>query len=69
MEADRFEEFCARHLAHLDEIAWEFFGSDLARQAVRKKVSALFPEHEVEQFTDLFWTRIQAWRQDEERER
>ncbi len=67
MEADRFEEFCAKHLSHLDEIAWEFFGSEIARAAVRKKVAALFPEHEVDTFTDLFWTRIQAWRADSER--
>lgn len=67
MESDRFEEFCAKHLGHLDEVAWEFFGSEIARAAVRKKVAALFPEHEVETFTDLFWTRVQAWRADSER--
>ncbi|MFN7965118.1 MAG: hypothetical protein U0V87_05455 [Acidobacteriota bacterium] len=67
MESDRFEEFCAKHLGHLDEVAWEFFGSEIARAAVRKKVAALFPEHEVDTFTDLFWTRVQAWRSDSER--
>lgn len=64
MELARFEEFCAQHLRHLDEIALEFFGTDLARDAVRKKVAALFPSHEVDSFTELFWTRIQAWRSD-----
>jgi hypothetical protein len=59
-----FEEFCARHLAHLDEVAWEFFATPIARDAVRKKVAALFPAHEVEPFTELFWRRIQAWRAD-----
>jgi hypothetical protein len=29
---------------------------------VREKTAALFPAHEVEQFTELFWQRIQAWR-------
>ena len=61
-ETARFEEFCATHLAHLDEVAWEFFGSETARDAVRDKVSLLYPEHEHEQFTDLFWNRIQSWR-------
>ena len=42
-EADAFEEFCAQHLAHLDEVAWEFFGTDTAKDAVRQKVAALFP--------------------------
>jgi len=60
----QFEEFCAKHLAHLDEVAWEFFATPAAREAVRKKVAALFPAHEVEPFTELFWRRIQAWRAD-----
>jgi hypothetical protein len=62
LEADRFEEFCAKHLAHLDEVAYEFFASDMARDAVRKKVSALFPTHEIDEFTELFFSRIQLWR-------
>lgn len=60
----RFEEFCATHLAHLDEVALEFFATPIARDAVRKKVAALFPAHEVEPFTELFWRRIGAWRED-----
>ena len=63
-ETDRFEEFCHKHLPHLDEVAWEFFGTPTAREAVRLKVAALFPPHEVEQFTELFWRRIEAWRAD-----
>jgi hypothetical protein len=66
-EADRFEEFCATHLGHLDEVAWEFFGTETAKGAVRAKVAALFPKHEVEPFTELFWNRIQAWRSESAR--
>lgn len=65
-EAARFEEFCAKHLPHLDEVAWEFFGTQAAKDAFRQKVAALFPKHEVEQFTELFWRRVQAWRADEQ---
>ncbi|MBA3538096.1 MAG: hypothetical protein H0T79_00565 [Deltaproteobacteria bacterium] len=61
-ETARFEEFCAKHLPHLDEVAWEFFGTPVAKEAFRLKVAALFPKHEVEQFTELFWQRVQAWR-------
>ncbi len=61
-DKDRFEEFCAKHLANLDEVAWEFFGTPAAKEAFRQKVTALFPRHEVEQFTELFWRRVQAWR-------
>jgi hypothetical protein len=61
-ETARFEEFCAQHLPHLDEVAWEFFGTEAAKSAFRAKVAALYPKHEVEQFTELFWKRVQAWR-------
>jgi hypothetical protein len=60
-----FEAFCAEHLPHLDEVAWEFFATNTAREAIRVKVAALFPAHEVEQFTELFWSRIQRWRSEE----
>jgi hypothetical protein len=64
-DSARFEEFCARHLSHLDEVAWEFFATNTAREAVRVKVAALYPAHEVESFTELFWSRIQRWREEE----
>ncbi len=62
-QTEAFEEFCHTHLAHLDEVAYEFFGSTEARDAVRVKVAALFPAHEVEEFTELFFNRIQEWRE------
>ena len=46
---------------------WEFFGTTMAQDAVRLKVAALFPAHEVDDFTELFWQRIQAWRRDDPR--
>jgi len=63
-EAERFEAFCNQHLAHLDEVAHEFFGSDVVLDAIRQKVEALYPEHEIDQFTELFWERIQTWRRE-----
>jgi len=62
LDAARFEEFCATHLGHLDAEADAFFGTAGAREAVRQKVAMLYPAHEVERFTELFWSRIQAWR-------
>lgn len=64
METDRFREYCDRNLTHLEEQTREFFGTDLAKQTIRRKVAALFPEHEVESFTEHFWERIQRWRND-----
>ena len=65
MEEERFTEFCHEHLAHLNEVTWEFFGTDLAKQFVRDKVASLYPEHEVEQFTEHFWGLLQFWRKTE----
>jgi len=65
-ETDRFLDFCDAHMGHLDELAWEFFGCDLARDAIREKVSALYPPQEIEEFTELFWRRIQRWRREQE---
>jgi hypothetical protein len=63
-ETPRFEAWCAKHLPHLDDVANEFFGTAVAKDAVRQKVAALFPAHEVEKFTELFWGRIQQWRRE-----
>ena len=59
----RFEAFCEKHLPHLEEVTREFFTTEVAKDAVRQKVAALYPAHEVESFTDLFWQRIQRWRE------
>jgi hypothetical protein len=62
-ETARFEEFCANAPGHLDEVAWTSSSPrPEAKDAVRQKVAALFPAHEVERFTELFWQRIQGWR-------
>jgi len=65
-DTQEFKEFCFTHLSHLDEVAWEWFGTDEARDAVRRKVAALFPPHEVDEFTELFYSRIERWREHEE---
>jgi hypothetical protein len=69
LDSERFEEFCGKHLGRVDEVAYEFFGTERAKEAVRLKVAALFPAHEVDQFTEHFWASIQKWRQEEGRPR
>lgn len=64
-ETDRFGDFCERQLPNLDEVALSYFASDRALDAVRRKVAALFPAHEVERFTEHFWGLIEFWRQTE----
>ncbi len=65
LDVDRFEEFSETYIPHLDEVAWEFFGTERAREAVRLKVESLFPAHEHDEFTDHFWGLIQFWRETE----
>jgi hypothetical protein len=64
-DSDRFEEFCADYLAHLPEVAWEYFGTARAKEAVRRKVEALYPRHEWDEFTERFWSGVQTWRERE----
>ena len=64
-EYERFSEFCDTHLGHMDEVSHTFFGSDVVRDAIRQKVTSLYPEHEVDEYSELFWERIQKWRQEQ----
>ena len=66
-DVQAFETFCQQHLAHLDPVAEQFFGSTTVHEAIEQKVAALFPPHEVEHFTELFWNHIQQWRAAEAR--
>ncbi len=60
---DEFESFCNTHLSQLDEVAYEFFASNTVHEAIGEKVTALYPEHEVDKFVELFWNRVQKWRE------
>ena len=60
-DAERFAAFCAEHLSHLDEVALEYFQTDRFHQVVRQKVSALYPAHEIDKFTDHFYGLVQFW--------
>ncbi|HMV68060.1 MAG TPA: hypothetical protein PKA64_14530 [Myxococcota bacterium] len=64
-DAEKFDEFCEKHLAHLDEVALEFFGTQRFYDIVHAKVEALYPPHEIERFTNHFFGMIQFWRKTE----
>jgi hypothetical protein len=64
-DTDRFEDFDQKWLGDLDEVAWQFFGEQRFYDIVQEKVEALFPKHEVKQFTDHFFGMIQFWRRTE----
>ncbi len=62
VDIDNFEAFCDKHLSHLDEVADAYFATEPVREAIREKVESLYPDHEIDQFTQLFWDRIQKSR-------
>jgi hypothetical protein len=64
-DTDRFHEFDKAHLGALDEVAWTFFGDQRFYDIVTEKVEALFPKHEVKQFSDHFFGMVQFWRKTE----
>ncbi|MFK8031817.1 MAG: RimK family alpha-L-glutamate ligase [Gammaproteobacteria bacterium] len=64
-DIEAFESFCAKHLSHIDEVADHYFTTDAVKDAIREKVVSLYPEHEVDEFTELFWNRIQTSRETE----
>ena len=54
LQADKFENFCKKHLGPLEEAANAWCRSDRLMDAARKKVAHLFPAHEVDEFTERF---------------
>ena len=60
-DIDHFYAFCDEHLADLDEVALQFFQTDRFKEIVRTKVSALYPKHEIEEFTNHFYGLVQFW--------
>ena len=64
-DEEAFNAFCDEHLAALDDVALEYFGSQRFHDIVEQKVTALFPPHEVAQFTAHFFGLVGFWRKTE----
>ena len=64
-EADAYAEFCAGPLAHLDELAYEWFTSDEFDQLLVDTVHSTFPEHEHEQFVAHYRGLLRSWAEDQ----
>jgi hypothetical protein len=60
-ETERFEEFCAKHLAHLDEVAQEYFASGEFDDLLARSVAETFPPHEREHFAHHYRHLIGPW--------
>ena len=63
-ERDRYEEFCARHLAYLDELVLEWFGSGDFDALLDETVRSVFPAHEHEEMIARHRGLVGAWVKD-----
>jgi hypothetical protein len=60
-----YEEFCATHLAHLDEVAHEWFTSPAFDELLVDTVQTTFPAHEHEHFVAHYRGLFAAWARDD----
>jgi hypothetical protein len=64
-DTERFAEFRATQLAHLDAVMWELAQAQEFDAMLVHNVRLIFPPHEQEQFIEHFRGRIRAWVQAE----
>lgn len=63
-EVERYEEFRSRHLAHVDEMVFDWVNSEGFRSLLRETVRAMYPVHEHEKFLGHFGGLMDAWVRD-----
>jgi hypothetical protein len=64
-QVPRYEEFCATHLGHLDELAHEWFTSTDFDDVLVHTVRSTFPAHEHEHFVAHYRGLLAAWARDD----
>jgi hypothetical protein len=60
-DADRYHDFCASRLGHLDEIVLEWVASEEFDQVLVETVTSTYPAHEQEQFLAHFRGLVGQW--------
>jgi hypothetical protein len=63
-ETEKYEEFCDRHLANVNEIVYDWVNSEEFRSLLRETVRATYPVHEHEKFLGHFGGLVDAWVRD-----
>ena len=61
LQVAEYEEFCAKHLANVDEIALEYFASPEFDGLLVATVTSLFPAHEHEAMVERHRGLVGAW--------
>jgi hypothetical protein len=67
-EADRYAEFVARHLPHVDEVVSDYVRSEAFDVLLVDTVTTTFPPHEHERYVAHYRGLLAAWADDRERE-
>jgi D-ala D-ala ligase C-terminus len=60
-ETDRYLDFCASRLPQVDEMVWDWVGSDDFDALLVDTVRSTYPAHEHDQFVAHFRGLLQAW--------
>jgi hypothetical protein len=66
LERERYEEFCATHLGHVDEVMVEYISSREFDDHLVATIGAAFPAHEHEQFIARYRGLLGAWASDQQ---
>jgi len=64
-ELEAYDDFCARHLAHVDELVVEYVGSPAFDDLLVQTVTSTFPAHEHEHFVAHYRGLLSAWASDQ----
>jgi hypothetical protein len=65
IEAERYEEFCAKHLPHADEVMVEYIESRQFDDHMVRTIRAAFPADEHDKFVARYRGLISAWASDQ----
>jgi hypothetical protein len=65
LEVDKYVEFCARNLAHIDEVTIEWVESGEFDELLVAAVRSTFPDHEHERFISHFRGLTSEWARDQ----
>ncbi len=64
-QADEYHEFCAEHLADIDEVVLEYIESREFDDVLVSTVRSTFPEHEHDHFIPHYRGLLEAWAKDQ----